>query len=1050
MKFLKLLAACLLVGSHSLPLSAQLFSGGFRSNFGVDADILANILERGTGAASGLDDWFKLTNNGSGFGFIDTSNAQNLYNFYSIPANINKTFEKRSNFGYQATFNSSASPSTNKRFIDAVFGRENYGGTYSGLNLSDSTMYAIASKNGEAPSIWSPGVGNVANKNDILDIYGLCQRNGFSYADSIYVFAGLTLNSNTGARYVDFEFFQAPVAYISKPLPVFTDGGALEEGHTAFKFNSTGKPVKAGDMIFAVEIVAGGISVFEMRIWMRKDSFALYKANPGNYPNLPFLMGDAIDGGSARSVYGYAQIKPKDNKPFDIVAVANSGGTTQAPPWGAIFNAGYGTVYGLDQFFEIGVNLTQVGLDPLAINNDPSPCARAFSKYMIKTRASNAFTAQLQDFAGPYDFGGPPDLKLVINSTSSQLTCDSTYATLRANVSNGNAVENYYYTWKLGSTVVAQGVGLLSYRTNVPGTYTLEVAALAGCSALATGTYVVTQDNTAPAVPTGNNEVKFCTGSSLKAISVTQPAAGFEVNWFAASTGGTALSTGNVYLPPAAGTYYASIKKLSNGCVSARVPVMLTAVSVPVISATAKRPCSGQTNGSITTSVSGGTSTLSYSWNQGATTAGLSNIGSGIYTVVVKDVNLCADTLAVEVPAAAPISLSLTPSQVLCNGGNSGSIVATATGGSGTLTYLWSNAAITSTISTLTAGSYTVTVTDGVPCSVNASITITQPSVLSASGVITDKSCSDKNDGTIDITVSGGKSPYTFLWSNSLGTSEDVNGLSAGTYTVTITDANMCTTTVTKTINGPSALFGPTTVTHVACYGQATGSITVSATGGNSSYSYLWADGTTGATRNNLPAGSYVLTLKDNKNCQKDTTIIITQPSAALSLSSSVTAVGCFGASTGAINLTVTGGTSGYSYLWSNSASTEDISSLAAGTYTVTVTDSKGCTATLTSVVNQPSALTVTGVITNATCTPSMRNANGSITLTVSGGTVNYGYSWTGPSSFTSTTQSPINLAVGTYNVTVTDSKMCTATWTGMIKETTPPLVMPSNIISNN
>jgi hypothetical protein len=1046
MKLLKTMVTCLLVGSHFFPLSAQLFSGGFRSNFGVDADILANILERGTGTASGLDDWFKLTNNGTGFGFIDTSNAQDFYNFYAIPANINKTFEKRSNFGYQATFGTSA----NKRFIDAVFGRENYGGTYSGLNLSDSTMYAIASKNGEAPSIWSPGVGNVANKNDILDIYGLCQRNGFSYTDSIYVFAGLTLNSNTGARYVDFEFFQAPVAYISKPLPVFTDGGALEEGHTAFKFNSTGKPVKAGDMIFAVEIVAGGISVFEMRIWMRKDSFAIYKANPANYPNLPFLMGDAIDGGSARSVYGYAQIKPKDNKPFDIVAVANSGGTTQAPPWGAIFNAGYGTVYGLDQFFEIGVNLTQVGLDPLAINNDPSPCARAFSKYMIKTRASNAFTAQLQDFAGPYDFGGPPDLKLVINSTSSQLTCDSTHATLLANVSNGNAIDKYYYTWKLGSTVVAQGVGLLSYRTNVPGTYTLEVAALAGCSALATGTYVVTQDNTAPSAPTGNNEVKFCTGSSLKAISVTQPAAGFEVNWFAASSGGTAIGTGNVFLPSAAGTYYASIKKVSNGCVSARVPVMLTAVSVPVISATPKRSCSGQTNGAITTSVSSGTSPYTYLWNQGATTTGLNNIGSGIYTVVVKDANLCADTLAVEVPAAAPISLSLAPSQVLCNGGNSGSIVATATGGFGTLTYLWSNAATTSTISTLTVGTYTVTVTDGVPCSVNASITLTQPAVLSASSVITNKSCSDKNDGTIDVTITGGKSPYTFLWSNS-AISEDVNGLTAGTYTVTVTDANMCTTTLPNTITSPSALFAPATVVPVACFGQATGSITVSATGGNSGYTYLWADGTTGATRNNLPAGSYVLTLKDNKNCQKDTTIIVTQPAAALALTSSVTAVGCFGASTGAVDLSVTGGTTSYTYSWSNATTSQDLTGLPAGSYTVTVTDSKSCAATLNNVVAQPQKLAVTGVITNATCDANPpRDSNGSIVLTVSGGTTAYSYSWTGPSSYTSTAQSPSNLAIGTYNVTVTDINSCTATWTGMIKETTPPLVMPSNIISNN
>jgi hypothetical protein len=221
---------------------------------------------------------------------------------------------------------------------------------------------------------------------------------------------------------------------------------------------------------------------------MRKDSFAIYKANPSAYPNLPFLMGESIDGAGTRSVYGYAQIKPKNNAPFDIVAVSNIISTT-APPWGAFFNGAYGTNYGVDQFFEIGVNLTQVGLDPLAINNDPSPCARAFSKYMIKTRASNAFTAQLQDFAGPYDFGGPPDLKLAINSTSSLLTCDSTFTTLRANVSNGNSPENYYYTWKLGGTVVAQGVGVLNYRTSTPGTYTLEIAALAGCSALVTGTY---------------------------------------------------------------------------------------------------------------------------------------------------------------------------------------------------------------------------------------------------------------------------------------------------------------------------------------------------------------------------------------------------------------------------------------------------------------------------------------------------------------------------------------------------------------------------------
>jgi hypothetical protein len=260
----------------------------------------------------------------------------------------------------------------------------------------------------------------------------------------------------------------------------------------------------------------------------------------------------------------------------------------------------------------------------------------------------------------------------------------------------------------------------------------------------------------------------------------------------------------------------------------------------------------------------------------------------------------------------------------------------------------------------------------------------------------------------------------------------------------------MCTTTLTKTIESPSALFAPATVIPVACFGQSTGTISISAIGGNSGYTYLWADGSTGATRNNLPAGSYVLTLKDNKNCQKDTTIIVNQPVATLALSSSVTAVGCFGASTGSIDLTVSGGTSPYNYLWSNAANMEDVSTLTAGFYTVTVTDAKGCTATLNNVVTQPQKLAVTGAITDATCTPTMRNANGSITLTVTEGTTNYAYSWTGPSSYTSMLNPITNLAIGFYSVTVTDSKMCTATWTGIVKETTPALIAPSNIISNN
>jgi hypothetical protein len=300
------------------------------------------------------------------------------------------------------------------------------------------------------------------------------------------------------------------------------------------------------------------------------------------------------------------------------------------------------------------------------------------------------------------------------------------------------------------------------------------------------------------------------------------------------------------------------------------------------------------------------------------------------------------------------------------------------------------------------------------------------------------------------VTVSGGKTPYSFNWDNSLGTAEDVIGLSAGTYAVTVTDANGCTKTLTETIASPSALFAPATVTPVACFGQSTGTISISATGGNSGYTYLWSDGSTGATRTNLPAGSYVLTLKDSKNCQKDTTIVVSQPAAALSLSSSVTSVGCFGASTGAVDLSVTGGTSGYTYLWSNAATTQDLTALAAGSYSVTVTDSKGCTATLNNVVTQPQKLAVTGVVTDAVCSPGRASNTGGISLTVTGGTTAYTYSWTGTPTYSSTGMNPSAVPAGTYSVTVTDSKSCTATWSGIIKETSPALVPPSNIISNN
>ncbi len=218
----QLVLSAMLIAVCHVQLSAQAIPfGGIKANFGIDADISANRLQATAGTPGGTDDWFKLPGYaGSGIGVIDTTGAAALFTFYNDPANINSTFIRRTPYSYYGTANA-------RLMLDGVFQRDHFGGTAGGFNLDDQTMYAIASKNGEPPSWWHPGTGNVANKNDILDCFAHLRRNGTNVTDPMYLYTGLTLNSNTGARYVDFEFFQKPVTYTATPAPAFSDGGAV-------------------------------------------------------------------------------------------------------------------------------------------------------------------------------------------------------------------------------------------------------------------------------------------------------------------------------------------------------------------------------------------------------------------------------------------------------------------------------------------------------------------------------------------------------------------------------------------------------------------------------------------------------------------------------------------------------------------------------------------------------------------------------------------------------------------------------------------------------
>ncbi len=286
---------------------------------------------------------------------------------------------------------------------------------------------------------------------------------------------------------------------------------------------------------------------------------------------------------------------------------------------------------------------------------------------------------------------------------------------------------------------------------------------------------------------------------------------------------------------------------------------------------------------------------------------------------------------------------------------------------------------------------------------------------INASATSTDVNCNGQSTGTATVTATGG-SNYTYLWSNGQ-TGATATGLAAGTYTVTVTSGNS-TATASATVGQPSALTASASATTTTC-GQSTGTATVTANGGVPNYTYSWNNNQTTATANNLGAGNYQVTVSDSKGCTATAAASVTTPNGPQA-TASATPVTCFGTSTGSVDATVTGGTGNLTYAWSNGANTVDLSNVAAGTYTLTVTDGNGCSFSVAATVNGPSAaVSVTGQATNNT-----GNNNGAVNITAAGGVGGYQYNW----SNSSNSEDLSGLAAGTYTVTVTDQAGCTAT----------------------
>ena len=595
--------------------------------------------------------------------------------------------------------------------------------------------------------------------------------------------------------------------------------------------------------------------------------------------------------------------------------------------------------------------------------------------------------------------------------------------------SNGTTPYTYSWTANANTLNVDSAVGLSV------GQYTVTVTDVNTCSGTATAS--VTQPQTLQNSSIVTTPIK-CNGGNNGIITVA-PSGGttpYTYSWSPVLPAGptvTGLTAQN----------YTVTTTDANGCTVVSTIPLTQPNAITFNAATIQNEkCSGSSTGKIIVSPTGGVGNFSYSWSNGGNTQTISNLPVNTYKVTVTDGNQCTATASYTI--TQPNAITFTAPVIdstKCFGSNDGDATVNPTGGSPVYTYLWTPSNQTGQQATgLSAQAYTVVVTDDSLCTATTTVTIPQPGAIHIAGTVSNISCNGSNDGAIAITATtNAYSPVTFSWNNSL-TTQAIAGLSANTYTVTITDGHSCTSSASFNVTEPPALaLGAPVITNVLCFGNATGSIMANPSGGTGAFSYSWSNLATGQTNSGLTAGSYIVTVTDARNCTISASYSVTQPASGPTFgNATITNLLCNGSSTGSITVNVSGGTPGYTYSWSANANTLNSATatgLGAGTYTVTATDGGGCSVSSSNSISQPTPITFgNATLVNDSC---HGGSTGSAQISPSGGAGSpYTYTWNGVAGNNPET----GLAANTYTVVVTDANLCTASTTIVISQPGPIL----------